>query len=196
MKIRKKDDVPPLRAFYRQHRRMPSISEMCTLLGFQSKSGAYKLATRLIDQEFLAKDTSGTLIPGRRLLEVPVLGMVEAGFPSPAEEELLDTMSLDDFLIGNREATYILRVQGDSMIDAGIMPGDLVLVERTETASPGDIVIAEIDGKFTMKYLRKRGRKVWLESGNKKYKPFYPKTELKVVAVVTSVIRKYRACNR
>ena len=172
------------------------MSEMCTLLGFQSKSGAYKLAARLIDQEVLAKDTSGTLIPGRRLLEVPVLGMVEAGFPSPAEEELLDTMSLDDFLIGNREATYILRVQGDSMIDAGIMPGDLVLVERTETASTGDIVIAEIDGKFTMKYLRKRGRKVWLESGNKKYKPFYPKAELKVVAVVTSVIRKYRACNR
>ena len=190
------DYTTKIAAFYRQHHRIPRYREICALLGFRSTNAASKLVKELIARDILQKDETGRLAPGRRLLEIPVLGMIEAGWPSPAEEELLDTMSLDDFLIGNREATYILRVQGDSMIEAGIMPGDMVLVERTETASSGDIVIAEIDTKFTLKYLRKRGRKVWLESGNKKYKPFYPKAELKIVAVVTSVIRKYRACSR
>ena len=89
--------------------------------------------------------------------EVPLLGIVEAGFPSPAEEELIDTMSLDEYLIENKEASYILRVKGDSMIDAGIREGDLVIVERTNAPRVGDIVIAEVDGEWTMKYLRKRG---------------------------------------
>ena len=86
----------------------------------------------------------------------PLLGIVEAGFPS-AEEELIDTMSLDEYLIENKEASYILRVKGDSMIDAGIREGDLVIVERTNAPRVGDIVIAEVDGEWTMKYLRKRG---------------------------------------
>jgi len=61
----------------------------------------------------------------------------------PAEEELIDTMTLDEFLIGNREATFMLTVQGDSMIDAGIRQGDIVLVERGRTPKEGDIVIAK-----------------------------------------------------
>ena len=191
MKIRTKNDVQPLREFYEAYHRMPSIGELCTVLGLKSKGAAHKLAVRLIERGILAKDSTGKLIPGARLLEVPVLGMVEAGFPSPAEEELLDTMSLDEFLIGNREATYILKVQGDSMIDAGIMPGDYALVERTDNAKPGDIVIAEIDGKYTMKYLRKKGRRTWLESANVEYQPFYPAAELKIAAVVKTVFRKY-----
>ncbi len=120
-----------------------------------------------------------------------VSGRVHAGFPSPAEEELLDTMSLDEYLIENKEATFILKVSGNSMIDAGIMPQDLVLVERTNEAKPGDIVIAEVDGKWTMKYLRQKGSRMYLEPANKKYAPIYPEEELKISAVVKAVIRKY-----
>src|SRR5436309_5403751 len=88
---------------------------------------------------------------------ITVLGTVEAGWPSPAEEELSDTMSMDEYLIRKKEATYMLKVSGDSMVDAGIMPGDMALVERGVVAKDGHIVIAEIDGKWTMKYFRKRG---------------------------------------
>ena len=105
----------------------------------------------------VTKDPQGKLIPRALNGEVPLLGIVEAGFPSPAEEELIDTMSLDEYLIENKEASYILRVKGDSMIDAGIREGDLVIVERTNAPRVGDIVIAEVDGEWTMKYLRKRG---------------------------------------
>lgn len=126
-----------------------------------------------------------------RCQHLRLLGVVEAGFPSPAEEELLDTISLDDYLIGRKEATYILRVKGDSMRNAGILPGDMIIVERTSQSRDGDIVIAEVDGQWTMKYFRQRGDRVCLEAANPKYHPIVPQHELKIAAVVRAVIRKY-----
>ncbi len=125
------------------------------------------------------------------LNKVRVLGAVMAGFPSPAEEELIDTLSLDEFLIRNRQATFMLKVSGDSMREAGIIPGDLVIVDRGLAPKNGDIVIAEVDGDWTMKYLKKSGSDIWLMPANHKYKPIKPKKELRVAGVVTAVIRKY-----
>ncbi len=125
------------------------------------------------------------------IIKVKILGRVEAGFPSPAEEELQDTITLDEWLIKNKEATYMLKVSGDSMVDAGIMEGDTVLVDRSITPRSGNIVIAEVDGGWTMKYLKKSGNKVELVPANKKYKTITPREDLKIAAVVISVIRKY-----
>lgn len=119
-------------------------------------------------------------------------GAIEAGFPSPAEEELVDTISLDELLIQNREATFLLKVSGDSMTNAGIMPGDMVIVDKGRTPKNGDIVIAQVDGEWTMKYLRKRGDTVTLAPANPKYQPITPKNELKISGVVTAVVRKYK----
>ena len=77
------------------------------------------------------------------------------------------------------------------MIEAGIQPGDLVIVERTNRPKVGDIVIAEVDGEWTMKYLRKRGTRFYLAPANAQYKPIVPKGELKIAAVVKAVVRKY-----
>jgi len=85
----------------------------------------------------------------------------------------------------------MLEVDGDSMIDAHIEKGDMVIVEKTSVAKDMDIIIAEVDGEFTMKYLREKGGKRFLEPANKKYKPIYPKYDLKVIAKVKAVIRKY-----
>ena len=139
----------------------------------------------------VAKDSSGKIVPKRIFGETRILGTIEAGFPSPAEEELADTITLDEYLIKNKEATYMLKVSGDSMIDAGIQPGDIVLVERNKNPKNGDIVIAEVDNEWTMKYFRKSGNKAMLFPGNKKFKPIDPQGELKISAVVTAVIRKY-----
>ena len=121
-----------------------------------------------------------------------VLGSVEAGFPSPAEEELVDTLSLDDLLIQNREATFLLKVSGDSMINAGILPGDMVIIDKGLTPKSGDIVIAQVDGEWTMKFLHKRKDDVVLVPANPKYRPIRPKNELKISGVVTAVVRKYK----
>ena len=170
---------------------MPTYSELTAVVGFRSKNAAYKLVTRLIDQGLVEKDAAGKLLPGPHFHAVPVLGTVTAGFPSPAEEELADTLTLDEFLITNKEATYILKVDGESMIGAGILPGDMLLVERGVEPRDGDIVVAQVDHEWTIKFFRKRGRAVFLEAANQDFKPIYPTEELKIAAVVRAVIRKY-----
>lgn len=178
--------------FYRTFRRMPSFSEIARIVGYSSKSSVHKLVGRLENESFFARDASGKLVPNRIYGEVKVLGYVEAGFPSAAEEEILDTMSFDDYLIENKEATYILKVKGESMIDAGIREGDMVVAERTDSPKEGEIVIADVDGGWTMKYLRKDKKgQTYLEPANKKFKNIYPENDLKIAAVVKAVIRKY-----
>ncbi len=181
-----------LSKFFQSNHRLPSYREMLKLFNYKSTNAVYRLVQKLIDQDILAKDAAGKLIPGSKLAGVKLLGTVAAGWPSAAEEELADTMTLDQFLIGNRAATYMLTVSGDSMIDAGIQPGDIVLVERGRTAKPGDIVVAEIDSGWTMKYLRQEKGKTYLEAANKKYPPFFPTEEMNIAAVVTAVVRKYK----
>lgn len=178
-------------SFYSTHKRMPVYREMMSILGFKSKNAVYKLVQKLIDEGAVEKDSSGRLIPKKLMGEVPLLGLVKAGFPSAAEEEILDSMNLDEFLIRRKDATYLLEVDGDSMIDAHIAPGDLVVAERTSVARDGDIVIAEVDGDWTMKYFRQKLGRIWLDPANKKYKPIYPTQELKIAAVVKGVVRKY-----
>ncbi|MEX1027628.1 MAG: transcriptional repressor LexA [Candidatus Paceibacterota bacterium] len=183
--------VSKLRAFYRTHRRMPSFAELGELVGLRSKNSVSKLINKLCEHNIVAKDHTGRLVPRDLYGELKVLGTVEAGFPSAAEEQELDTLTLDDFLIENKEASFLLTVSGESMIDAGIQPGDLVIVERGRVAKNGDIVIAEVDEEWTMKYYRMHGPQVWLEPANKKFKPIYPKETLNIAAVVRGVVRKY-----
>lgn len=181
-------------SFYKRTKRMPSYAEIMTMLGFKSKNAVYKLVNKLVGEGVLDKDSTGRLVPNKLFGEVPMLGLVEAGFPTAAEEELVDTMSLDDYLIENKEATYMLEVKGDSMIDAGIQEGDLVIAERrTGEPKDGEIVIAEVDGGWTMKYFRKKGPNglPYLEPANKNFKPIYPENDLKVAAIVKGVVRKY-----
>ncbi len=177
--------------FYQHNKRMPSYAEIMKLVGFKSKNAVAKLIDKMIDDGVVSKDSSGRLIPSRMLGEIPILGLVEAGFPTVAEESISDTMSIDEYLIEKKEASYILEVKGDSMIDAGICEGDLVIAERTDHAREGDIVIAEMDGGWTMKYFRKKNGRPYLEAANKDFKPMYPTEDLRIAAVVKGVIRKY-----
>ncbi len=158
-------------SYYQKNRRMPSYSEIMSLLGFKSKNAVYKLVNKIID-------------------EIPLLGLVEAGFPTMVDA-LTDTISLDSYLIKDKDKSYVLEVKGDSMIEEGIREGDLVIAERKGEAKDGDIVIAYVDGGWTIKFLRKKAGKTWLEPANKNLKPIYPKEELKVAARVVGVIRKY-----
>ena len=184
--------IRDISSFYYQKGRMPSFSEIGDIVGMSSKNAVYKLVNKLEQLKVLERDKKGRLIPRSIAAPVKMLGTVEAGFPSPAEEELVDTLSLDELLIHNPEATFLLKVSGDSMSEAGILPGDMVLVDKGETPKSGDIVIAEVDGEWTMKYLKKRGESVVLIPANPKYQPIRPKKELKIAGVVTAVLRKYR----
>ncbi len=178
-------------SFYQKHRRMPGYKEIMDLTGFKSKNAVYKLINKLVDLGIISKDREGRITPNKIFDEVPFLGLVEAGFPAVAEASPSDTMSIDDYLIDHKESSYILEVKGDSMIDAGIQEGDLVVVERKQEPKEGDIVIAEVDGGWTMKYLRKKNGKSYLEPANKNFKNIYPTEAMQIAAVVKGVIRKY-----
>ena len=193
--------------FYRDNKRMPAYQEIMSLVGFKSKNAVYKLINKLVAENVLDKDSRGRLIPNQLIGEIPLLGLVEAGFPTMAEEHVLDTMNIDQYLIDekSKDKTYMLEVKGDSMIEAGINEGDLVIAERVGSfgdgangslsggrePKDGDIVIAEVDGGWTMKYLRNKSGKVFLEPANKKYKPIYPEVSLNIAAIVRGIIRKY-----
>jgi SOS regulatory protein LexA len=183
-----------IKRFYDRNRIMPSYREMMEMFGLKSKNAIFKLVQKLVTDGYIEKDSAGRLMPTQKLLGgIKILGAVEAGFPTPAEEDLAETMSIDNYLIGNKEATFMLRVSGESMIEAGIQPGDMVIVERRTDAKDGDIVVAFIEGGYTVKFLRKRNGKVWLDPANKDFSPIVPEEneELQIMAVVKAVIRKY-----
>ncbi len=163
---------------------------MEVLLGYSSKGSVLYYVNKLIEDGFLVRENK-KIVRGPEFFMLKVLGLVEAGFPTIADEDASNTLSLDELLIDHKEATYMLSVKGDSMKDAGILDGDMILIDRTENAKPDKIVVAEVDGEYTLKYLRKKDGKIFLEPANKAFKPIYPKEELRIQGVVTAVIRKY-----
>lgn len=184
--------IRQLQDFYLTYRRMPSYAELARVWNFRSKNGVFRLVEKLRQLNIVEKDETGRLIPKNLATPLKLLGTVEAGFPSPAEEELLDRVSLDRWLITNSNATFLLQVSGDSMVNAGILPGDTVLVDRSLVPKNGDIVVAAVDGAWTMKFFYKEKGRVVLRAANPKYPPIKPRQELKLGGVVTAVIRRYR----
>lgn len=164
---------------------------MMKLFGYKSKNAVSRVVDKLLAAGIVAKDHLGRLVPDTMFSEIPLLGSVKAGFPADVAEEFNDTINLSDYLVPRKANTYVLEVDGDSMIDAHIEDGDMVIVEKTNYAKDGDMVIANVDGEFTMKYFRKDGDKVWLEPANKNYKPIYPEQYLLINAIVRAVIRKF-----
>jgi SOS regulatory protein LexA len=196
-----------LYTYYKNNMRMPTYSEVCTLFDIKSKDTAYRAVQKLVQLGYVGVDATGKIIPKEHYFDKrskhrsPVqfkrdlflLGLVEAGFATPAEEQLLDRISLDEWLLGDDSTGYfMLQVKGDSMIDAGIRDGDMVIVERADTARPGDIVVASVDGGFTIKYLREKNGKPYLEPANKDFENIYPEESLEIVAILRSLVRKYK----
>ncbi len=164
---------------------------MADLFGFASKRASFELAKKLIASGIIGKDSKGKLIPKQLFPPLRVLGFVAAGIPTPAEQQLLETMAFDHYLVNKPERSYILKVSGDSMIDAGINHGDLVIIEEGKEPREGDIVVALVDGNFTLKYFRRENNRVVLLPANKNYSPIYPTETLSIIGIVVSIIRKY-----
>lgn len=118
---------------------------------------------------------------------------VEAGFPSPAEDHIETTLDINDLLIEHPAATFFVRVAGDSMIDAGIHAGDVLVVDRSKTAIDGTIVIALVNGEYTVKRLSIKKGVVTLCPENPDYEPIqlFGLDELIVWGVVTGLARQF-----
>ena len=155
------------------------------------KNAVAKVVAKFVDEGLVGKDETGRLIAGPDMFGVRLLGTVQAGLPTTAEQEVGEALSLDEYLIEKKDKTYLLEVTGDSMIEAGINEGDLVIVEQGRAPKVGDIVIAEVDHEWTMKYLDKENNRMILKPANKNYPLIRPQGEMNIGGVVRGVIRKY-----
>jgi len=119
---------------------------------------------------------------------------VAAGFPSPADDHAEKKLDLNEYLIGQQETTFFVRIKGDSMIDASIHDGDIVIIDRAKQAKIGDIVLASIDGDFTVKILSKHGAQPRLLPANEKYQPIDVKKDsaFEIWGTVTGAVRKFK----
>jgi DNA polymerase V len=131
----------------------------------------------------------------RTSLKLPLVSAsVEAGFPSPADDHLERGIDLNEELIRNPAATFYVRVKGESMRDAGIHPGDILIIDRSVTPVDRQIVVAMIDGEFTVKRFRKRNSKITLEAENPSFQPIEigENQELTIWGAVTYIIHQAR----
>lgn len=129
----------------------------------------------------------------QRMKPLPLFAIpVKAGFPSPGDDYVEQNLDLNEYLIQHPAATFFVRVDGDSMIGAGIAMGDILIVDRALEAANGKIVVAVINGEFTVKRLKKVGEKLTLEAANPNYPPIaiHPGWDFRVWGVVTYVIHK------
>lgn len=178
--------------YYARHRVMPSYSAIGKLVGLNSKASVAEMVLRLKAEGFLESAPNKRLKPGRRFFERPFAEHVRAGMPSPAADMAPDIVTIDEYLVPHPSKTVLIRVKGDSMIDAGIYADDIVVVETRTTANAGDIVVAIVDNEFTLKRLaRERGRFV-LKPENKLYPVIRPKSGLEIFGVVVGQFRQYR----
>lgn len=119
---------------------------------------------------------------------------IHAGFPSPAADYMAGVIDLNRELVRHPEATFYGRVVGDSMADADVHEGDVLVIDKSLTPSEGDMVVCFLDGEFCLKYISRHPDGLWLLPGNSRYKPIHvPEgSEFSVWGVVTYVIRRLR----
>ncbi|HYE22195.1 MAG TPA: transcriptional repressor LexA [Verrucomicrobiae bacterium] len=177
----------------------PSISEIATALRLKSKNAVAKLIKALEAKGYVKTtgkargieviDRDGDPVM-RGMLSVPLIGRITAGLPMLAEEQIEDWLSLPTSLIRGRKDVFLLKVQGMSMKDAGILDGDLVLVKQQKLAEVNDIVVALLEDEATVKRLVKKDNKFYLKAENKDYPNIYPESEWSIQGKVVGVIRR------
>jgi len=183
-----------LRVYWKEHKAFPSMARLADVLGLASSGGVFKVIGRLVEAGFLER-VEGRIAPTRDFFALPVLGKVRAGLPQMEDQTSgLEMVGVEDYLIRHPERTVFCRVRGDSMKDAGMLDGDMVVVERNRPTKAGDIVVALVDQELTVKYLYPhKSHAGWvLKPANPDYPDIIAQQSLEVLGVVVGVFRR---CN-
>lgn len=194
MNERDHDYLGSLRDYYAEARRIPSYQRICELMGFASKTAAKKMLDRLEAAGFVERTPDDDAwMPTLRFFERPLADVaVRAGAPDMIEGSQGELLLIDHYLVRQPSRTVMVPVKGDSMIDAGIHDGDIVVVERTKAAQSGDFVVAIVDDEFTLKELATEKGKFVLKPHNPAYPVIRPQGQLEIYGVVTGLVRRYR----
>ena len=180
----------------------PTIREMKERFEVSSDNSILKLLNALKKKGYIKKDDTPRGIKmlssvrermdaAAAIIRVPLVGTIPAGGPVAAEENTIETYEIGKGLMPSSKGAFLLRLTGNSMIDAGIYESDMVMVAPDQNVRSGDIVVALIDGENTVKtYINEKG-KVYLQAENPEYENIYPTEELQIQGVVTGLIRNY-----
>ena len=171
----------------------PTIREIAAEFSFSSTGTVRDYLKALFRKGYILlneKKSRAIELTEKAMLTIPILGSVPAGVPVLAVENVEDYFNVDK-LFSQKEELFFLRVRGDSMIGAGIMPDDLVLVKKQPCAQSEDIVVCRIDDEVTVKILRNREGRLFLEPANKNYSIIPLNENSQIVGKVITAIRRY-----
>jgi repressor LexA len=171
----------------------PTVREIAEHFNFSSTGTVRDYLRALVNKGYIriTKNKSRAIELVREMLfSIPILGKVQAGLPTLAVEEIEGYLNLDS-LVFSDDSTFALRVRGDSMVEAGIMPDDLVLVRKQSMAQTGETVVAMVDDEATVKNLRRHGADYFLEPANPNYNPILVDRRVSIIGKVISVVRRF-----
>lgn len=191
MKNRDCQHLAKLRDYYARHGVLPSFSGIANILGFKATSAVACMMERLKPEGYFSTTPEGRLQPGPRFFEYTVVNTVQAGAPQPLNDVTPYSTRIDERLVKVPSMTVLAKVKGESMLEAGLMPGDTVIVEREREPNLGDVVVAIIDGETTIKYWAKDSGGFYLRAGNREFKDRWPRESLTVYGVVVGSFRAY-----
>tara|TARA_B100000424_G_C22862074_1_gene459378 strand:+ start:65 stop:667 length:603 start_codon:yes stop_codon:yes gene_type:complete len=185
--------------YYNENNVYPTFDEMRDFLKIKSKSGIHKLLSSLEEKGYVnrlphkARALSINSSVNENEKNLPFLGRIAAGNPIEAITGSFEQISVPNYLINNKDEHFSLEVSGDSMVDAGIFDGDLVIIRKTEAANSGDIVVALIDqNEVTLKRFRSFKNSIALEPANKNYKiRLFGEDRVKIQGKLVGLIRKF-----
>ena len=202
--IKQKKLLDYLKSYYKSKEFFPTFEEMKNNLNIKSKSGIYKLLSSLEDKGFIKrvphkaraleiKDLNNNHA-NQKETEIPFLGRIAAGNPIEAITGSFEQISVPNYLLNNKDDNFTLEVNGDSMIDEGILDGDIVVIKKSQNAITGDIVVALIDNnEVTLKKFRSFKNSIALEPANKNYKTrIFGEGRVKIQGILVGLIRKFK----
>lgn len=177
----------------------PSVREICVAVGLRSTSTVHGHLDRLQQKGLIKKDATKPraielikdTVTKKEIVDIPVVGKITAGQPILAVENIEDTFSIPFNFVRSNNDLFILKVSGSSMIDAGILDGDYVIIEKKETASNGDIVAALIENEATLKRFFKEKDHIRLQPENKTMEPIIV-DNCKILGTLVGLYRKYK----
>lgn len=179
-----------LKAFVRGGGTIRTLDQIRGMFGYATRSGAKGFLQRLVSEGFL-EFRERSYFPTPLMTGLPLFESVRAGLPFTPQQDPVRTVELDRFLIEHPTTTYLVRVKGDSMRDAGIVEGDIAVVDKSVEPRDGDVVIAALGGDVTIKTLELREGSVRLMPANPDYRPLRLSEGDEILGVVTGVVRKY-----
>lgn len=169
---------------------LPSFDVIAKEFGFKHKNSVWQYFNKLKEESLIEERNNHFYINKELFGAVLFSSVVKAGFASVADDYIEKRVSLDDSFDIDNPSTFLFTVSGDSMIELGIFEGDKVIVRKTNSANSGDIVVAYIDGGYTLKTYRNKNGKVWLEPANSNYPNLYPTEQLVIFGVAQGIVRK------